>query len=132
MASIEFAKEDASECSLLLFLLIDLSSEGVIGNGEYPSSDSSSSIESPLPLRAANFKAFINIGDSGVMLLSSLLRLGVVMSPLPPRSRFDILLDRDFALGLGVWGGAAWDDDILIANPYQLAGIIVNVVEVLI
>ena len=118
MASIEFAYLEASECSLLLFLFIDLSSDGVIGNGENPSSDNSSSIESPLPLRAANFKAFSNMGDSGVMLLlSSLFRLGVVTSPLRPRSRFDILLDRDFALGLGVWGGAAWDDDILIANP---------------
>ena len=128
MASIEFAYLEASECSLLLFLFIDLSSDGVIGNGEYASSDSSSSIESPLPLRAANFKAFNNMGDSGVvLLLSSLFRLGVVMSPPPPpppRSRCDIL-DRDFALGLGVWGGA-WDDDILIAYPYQLAGTIVN------
>jgi len=59
----------------------------------------------PLPLRAANFNAFNNIGDSGVM-LELVGRLGVVVvfrSPPPPLSKWDIF-DRDFALGLGVWG----------------------------
>jgi len=56
----------------------------------------------PLPLRAANFNAFNNIGDSGVM-LELVGRLGVVVLSPPPLSRCDIF-DRDFALGLGVWG----------------------------
>ena len=114
MASIEFAYEEARECCSLLLLLpllllIDLSSEGDIGKGEKPSSESSS-MESllllPLPLRAANFNAFSNIGDSGVMLeLVGRLGVMVVLStpPPPPLSRWDIF-DRDFALGLGVWG----------------------------
>jgi len=113
MASIEFAYDEARECCSLLLLLpllllIDLSSEGDIGKGEKPSSDSSS-MESllllPLPLRAANFNAFSNIGDSGVM-LELVGRLGVVVlstPPPPPLSRWDVF-DRDFALGLGVWG----------------------------
>jgi len=109
MASIEFAYDEARECCsllLLLPLLLLIDPEGDIGKGEKPSSESSS-MESllllPLPLRAANFNAFSNIGDSGVMLeLVGLLGV-VVLSPPPPLSRWDIF-DRDFALGLGVWG----------------------------
>ena len=110
MASIEFAYDEARECCslLLLPLLLLIDPEGDIGKGEKPSSESSS-MESllllPLPLRAANFNAFSNIGDSGVMLeLVGLLGV-VVLSPPPPPplSRWDIF-DRDFALGLGVWG----------------------------
>ena len=112
MASIEFAYEEARECCsllLLLPLLLLIDPEGDICKGEKPSSESSS-MESllllPLPLRAANFNAFSNIGDSGVM-LELVGRLGVMVllstPPPPPLSRWYIF-DRDFALGLGVWG----------------------------
>ncbi len=122
MASIEFAYEEAKECSLLLLLLLLvllvvellLGLGGDMGSGENPSSEFSSTesllllppLPPPLPLRAANFNAFNNMGDSGATSsLSSVVRLGVaVLSSLPLRRRRCDILDRDFALGLGVWG----------------------------
>ncbi len=123
MASIEFAYEEAKECSLLLLLLVLLllvvelllGLGGDMGKGENPSSENSSTesllllppLPPPLPLRAANFNAFNNMGDSGATssLSSSVVRLGVaVLSSLPLRRRRCDILERDFALGLGVWG----------------------------
>jgi hypothetical protein len=60
--------------------MIGLSSEGDIGIGEKPSSESSSMESTLAPRRAAIFKAFSNMGDSGMLLLASVdCRLGVVV-----------------------------------------------------